>query len=588
MCADFCQTVYNRSQGLTLFVSAYTRIMLIDSMTISVGGGGTGGRHVLCMLAVSSALVLGFTLGNLAACRRRQQELHDEELRHPRNSTKGAKRKARIRKSEDNSRTKAAGLKSPSPSSGDQSRNKQLSRRTRNRSKKLAPKDLALDAFTKIAHSHIDCIGRGDFQSLCLLPRTAFIVAGRFVAHSSCRDRLVTLGQARAAAAGVDDLRILYVSCSWASAGGAQGDWASKDFETTRAFLEQHPDLAYVYVGRSCVSRASDGPERAAQLRHVPLVLLRADVVLVLPPASEHSADLDAVSEPSKRRPRYSDFNLHTRIAWSRMELAVAAVGQAKVYVAFRAEPFPESVCELNSGQVEVKEVTRQAANTLRAAAAVTVDMGRASEMHEERYSSGSAAALEATVQRGVTDSTATTVVVEAACENWLGSALNHLTALEDARTVVVAAEKSSDDSVLQSIWKMRPTPNADFTMVARESLGQEAVEGAKGLALSILLFTVLCSQPKERATYTDGFLEDAGNVRITYRPIAVVRSPYRERFGTPRQPQVTASVLHGRAEEGEIVFLKGHGYGEHALSAVKTIVRLLCLWSSCLYLSPP
>jgi len=40
----------------------------------------------------------------------------------------------------------------------------------------------------------------------------------------------------------------------------------------------------------------------------------------------------------------------------------------------------------------------------------------------------------------------------------------------------------------------------------------------------------------------------------FTLTPIAHVRSPYTERFGTPRQPPVTQGTLHGTAQRGSIV----------------------------------
>lgn len=45
--------------------------------------------------------------------------------------------------------------------------------------------------------------------------------------------------------------------------------------------------------------------------------------------------------------------------------------------------------------------------------------------------------------------------------------------------------------------------------------------------------------------------------------PLLALVSLFLERFGTPRQPQVTASVAGGAAQEGQLVFFKGHGYGK-------------------------
>lgn len=502
------------------------------------------------LFALSSVLVVGFALGKLAARRDRQQEANQQQQQeqcYPR-AIRGAKRKARIRKSEDSSRAKAAGL--GSPLSGEKNSTKKLSRRTRNRNKKLAPKDLALNAFTKVAQAYIPCIGAGDYESLCLLPRAAFILTGRFVPYVECCEHLVTLGLARSATAGVESLRVLYISCAWAS-DGEQGVWAARDFETARVFLQRNPDLSHVYVGRSCVASNPKEPLRAAQLYHIPLALLRADDILMLPPPTE-DGNTDEGSSPVKQY-RHSDFRSYVGSAWARMELALAAVGQANVHVTFRGDPYPESVGKLSAGKCNVDELTKQAVGCLRLAA-TGVD-----------EKSGSKSAV-GTITGGTyveQNTVAVAAAVDGACDNWLGSDLNPLAVLEEIRAVVTAAEKSSDAHVLESIQGMRPTPTAEYMKDARASLGQERVEGAKELALSVLLFAVLCSQPKERATYTDGFVENAGKMEILYRPIAVVRSPYRERFGTPRQPQVTASVLHGGAQEGEIVFLKGHGYGE-------------------------
>ena len=42
----------------------------------------------------------------------------------------------------------------------------------------------------------------------------------------------------------------------------------------------------------------------------------------------------------------------------------------------------------------------------------------------------------------------------------------------------------------------------------------------------------------------------------ITLRPIAIARSPYKERFGAPRQASVTAETRDGRVAEGVIELL--------------------------------
>jgi len=52
--------------------------------------------------------------------------------------------------------------------------------------------------------------------------------------------------------------------------------------------------------------------------------------------------------------------------------------------------------------------------------------------------------------------------------------------------------------------------------------------------------------------SYTDQFA-DRANEPITLTPIGWVRSPYTERFGTPRQPVVETQVLGGGAQLAEI-----------------------------------
>lgn len=467
--------------------------------------------------AVSVGLVAGFLAGSWYRLDRDENITFDQ-----RDRTTSSKRRARVRKSEDKSRARAA---AQPPSSEGAGSKQPLSRRTRNRLKKLAPNCLALDAWTRVARSYIKSIGAGDYEALLLLPRACFIAAGRFVPYAECHHQLVSLGQARAATSGVEQLRVLFVSRSWGGAGGGEG---TMDYETTQAFLQRNPELSFVYADRCSVDNGATGLERSTQLRHIIPALLRSDAVLVLPP---QTTNLPSDHDSTPTSAPYTDFGFHVRGAWSRMVLAVAAIGQAKVHVAFRAEPLPECVLELDLGKNDVGDTAKQAANALRAAA-------------KSRDTAGAA-------------------VVEAACENWLSADLKPLSALEEARTVVAAARKSADAEVLESIQCMQVSATSAFVATVRASLGEEFVDGERELALSMLLFTVLCSQPKERGTYTDGFLEDAGKIEISYRPIALVRSPYRERFGTPRQPQVTAAVLNGGAQEGQIVFLKGHGYGE-------------------------
>ena len=51
---------------------------------------------------------------------------------------------------------------------------------------------------------------------------------------------------------------------------------------------------------------------------------------------------------------------------------------------------------------------------------------------------------------------------------------------------------------------------------------------------------------------YTSQFAKDRGPIELN--PIGWISSPYKERFGTPRQPTVDEQVAGGKLQEGEIV----------------------------------
>ena len=87
------------------------------------------------------------------------------------------------------------------------------------------------------------------------------------------------------------------------------------------------------------------------------------------------------------------------------------------------------------------------------------------------------------------------------------------------------------------------------------------------GLALSLMwtrlsplarrCFCVLCAvDPRSLRPpleYTEGFAA-AATQPLTLAPIGRISSVYKERFGTPRQPTVTANVVGGEASDGAVV----------------------------------
>ncbi len=68
---------------------------------------------------------------------------------------------------------------------------------------------------------------------------------------------------------------------------------------------------------------------------------------------------------------------------------------------------------------------------------------------------------------------------------------------------------------------------------------------------------------------------EAARPVSIACEVIGYVRSPYKERFGTPRQPTVTEQVLEDRALEGEIELLAGRNFEQ----ALKDLAGFEFIW---------
>ncbi len=64
----------------------------------------------------------------------------------------------------------------------------------------------------------------------------------------------------------------------------------------------------------------------------------------------------------------------------------------------------------------------------------------------------------------------------------------------------------------------------------------------------------------------------------VVMRPIGIVRSPYTERFGTPRQPSITSEVKGGGALRGTIELLAGHNF-DQALRELASFERIWCVF---------
>lgn len=70
--------------------------------------------------------------------------------------------------------------------------------------------------------------------------------------------------------------------------------------------------------------------------------------------------------------------------------------------------------------------------------------------------------------------------------------------------------------------------------------------------------------KPPQNHTDDAGFSEE-----VTFRPIGVVHSPYKERFGTPRQPNVTQQVM-GDAQLEASIELFEHTKYERSLQGLE------------------
>ena len=69
----------------------------------------------------------------------------------------------------------------------------------------------------------------------------------------------------------------------------------------------------------------------------------------------------------------------------------------------------------------------------------------------------------------------------------------------------------------------------------------------------------------KRKKPAQDHTTEAARVERVACEIIGYVHSPYKERFGTPRQPPVTEQTLDDRAQEATIELVPGHNF-EQAL----------------------
>ena len=79
----------------------------------------------------------------------------------------------------------------------------------------------------------------------------------------------------------------------------------------------------------------------------------------------------------------------------------------------------------------------------------------------------------------------------------------------------------------------------------------------------------------KRKKAPQDHTSEVPAPTEVTAQVIGHVRSPYKERFGTPRQPTVTEQVLEDRAMAATIELLPGHNFDQ----ALKDLGSFEYIW---------
>ena len=117
-----------------------------------------------------------------------------------------------------------------------------------------------------------------------------------------------------------------------------------------------------------------------------------------------------------------------------------------------------------------------------------------------------------------------------------------------DARTTA-PADVHRERSGTMSIFRLLPLCRARMLLVAPPLTWFAARTAARATS------PCGCVDPRSLRPpldYTSQFAKDSGPIEVT--PIGWISSPYKERFGTPRQPTVNEQVSGGKLQEGEIV----------------------------------
>ncbi|CAM9135137.1 unnamed protein product [Chrysoparadoxa australica] len=264
---------------------------------------------------------------------------------------------------------------------------------------------------------------------------------------------------------------------------------------------------------------------RLAQLRCVPLAMLRADAVLVLPVPRGRSEFRQTVLSEALGS------------GWIQMELALAQLGQAKTFIHYHFAG-NDIFVQISWGPHALAEASESASRTLLETREYSQEDQVFLKIVQDSFCLGDDKSMPepAELLQAAFDDVST---LEAAVAD----------GQEDAKTALTAIRSMdiSDESIGGKLkaWK---------------ALGALSFEEDRRFVAGFLLGSVAAAKHKAQGDYTSAFAVTAP-MEVSYKTVGVVESPYKERFGTPRQPTVTNGVLSGKELNGVIRLFKGQGY---------------------------
>jgi tRNA-Thr(GGU) m(6)t(6)A37 methyltransferase TsaA len=371
----------------------------------------------------------------------------------------------------------------------------------RGRGKSSTGREMALQRFMLKASPHCHLLGDKGLKELKVMPREAFLQCGSLPRNDLCLDRLVSLSTAGNL---TPNFRMVYFCHQWQQ-GKTPDDSNSSKYKAAVRFLVEHPEYDYVFLDFSCMNQQvtkKGGPSilRTAQLRALPLVLLRSDALVVLPKMR------------GSQKFRSTDLIGLARRAWCQMEIVLAYVGRSEIFVNF------ENIVEKQASFVRLD---------------------------------GSCPSLVFAMLEGQPNMT-----------EKLAEGMDEDDLMPEPIDLLKAAAKDAEDlgdecnALLNG--DLRQEIGSSAPLITSDVLGSTTFIEDGPLVQRLLLFTV--SRLKNKRSDYAGL---AVPRPVVCKPIGVVRSPYKERFGTPRQAPVRQGTLGASEQLGEIVLADNDRFRE-------------------------